>query len=241
MADPSPGGTQNTEQGRTWWETSLSDVSALTAASRRCECGQETTKMHQFALDQHLTSDNHRRKMKQPSFKRAPGYEPHKDTTKQQKLCFKRARSTPSPSCASCVCTHRQPSPCAACTHPELPPCAACTHPELPPSAACTHPELPPCVVCTHPELPPCVSPHPAVPVRILNSHPALRVRTLNSHPALPARTLSPHPALSVRTLNSHPAVLVRTLSWPAGGLSTAQLDSLALFLVTAATRAIFS
>ena len=181
MADPSPGGTQNTEQERTWWETSLSDVSALTAASRRCECGQETTKMHQFALDQHLTSDNHRRKMKQPSFKRAPGYEPHKDTTKQQKLCFKRARSTP------------------------------------------------------------CVSPHPAVPVRILNSHPALRVRTLNSHPALPARTLSPHPALSVRTLNSHPAVLVRTLSWPAGGLSTAQLDSLALFLVTAATRAIFS
>jgi len=219
MADPSPGGTQNTEQERTWWETSLSDVSALTAASRRCECRQETTKMHQFALDQHLTSDNHRRKMKQPSFKRAPGWEPHKDTTKQQKLCFKRARSTPSPSCASCVCTHRQPSPCAACTHPELPPC----------------------VVCTHPELPPCVSPHPAVPVRILNSHPALRVRTLNSHPALPARTLSPHPALSVRTLNSHPAVLVRTLSWPAGGLSTAQLDSLALFLVTAATRAIFS
>ena len=156
MADPSPGGTQNTEQERTWWETSLSDVSALTAASRRCECGQETTKMHQFALDQHLTSDNHRRKMKQPSFKRAPGYEPHKDTTKQQKLCFKRARSTPSPSCASCVCTHRQPSPCAACTHPEL-------HPALPART---------------------LSSHPALLVRTLNSHPALSVRTLSSHPA---------------------------------------------------------
>ena len=42
MAEPPPGGSQEPEKPRTWWETPLSDVSALTAASRRCECGQET-------------------------------------------------------------------------------------------------------------------------------------------------------------------------------------------------------
>ena len=38
MAEPPPGGSQEPEKPRTWWETPLSDVSALTAASRRCEC-----------------------------------------------------------------------------------------------------------------------------------------------------------------------------------------------------------
>ena len=64
MAEPPPGGSQEPEKPRTWWETPLSDVSALTAASRRCECGQETTKMNPQNLEQHRNSDNHSRRMK---------------------------------------------------------------------------------------------------------------------------------------------------------------------------------